>query len=110
MAARDADTERPQLRVESYVANRLPARIALRAAVANEVSMSAGDLFERYVAMHELGAGGMARVVLAHDRLLDRRVALKLLRTSEPELMLRLLNEARITARCRHDNIVDIYE
>jgi len=69
-----------------------------------------GPLFDRYVELREIGAGGMARVVLAHDRLLERHVALKLLRTNEPELMQRLLNEARLTARCQHDNVVVIYE
>jgi len=67
-------------------------------------------LFERYAELREIGSGGMARVVLAHDRLLERLVALKLLRSNEPELMQRLLNEARITARCQHDNVVVIYE
>jgi len=51
--------------------------------------------FGRYEEIKELGAGGMARVVLARDRLLERRVALKLLRTDEPELTQRLLFEAR---------------
>lgn len=69
-----------------------------------------GGLFDRYEAVRELGAGGMARVVLARDRLLERHVALKLLLTSDPELMQRLLHEARITARCRHDNVVAIHE
>lgn len=67
-------------------------------------------LFDRYVELREIGSGGMARVVLAHDRVLERNVALKLLRTNDPEFMQRLLSEARITARCQHDNVVDIYE
>jgi len=69
-----------------------------------------GGLFERYVELREIGSGGMARVVLAHDRVLERKVALKLLRSNDQEFMQRLVNEARITARCQHDNIVDVYE
>ncbi len=38
---------------------------------------------DRYVIEHELGAGGMATVYLAHDVKHDRKVALKVLR---PEL------------------------
>jgi serine/threonine protein kinase len=36
-------------------------------------------LGDRFTVERELGRGGMATVVLAHDRLLDRRVAVKLL-------------------------------
>ena len=67
-------------------------------------------LFDRYVELRELGAGGMARVVLAHDSVLNRRVALKLLRNNDPELVQRMLNEARLTARCQHDNVIAIHE
>lgn len=67
-------------------------------------------LFERYAELREIGAGGMARVVLAHDRMLERQVALKLLRTSELELMRRLRDEGRLTARCRHKNVIGIHE
>ena len=40
-------------------------------------------LSDRYIIKRELGVGGMATVYLAHDRKLDREVALKMLR---PEL------------------------
>jgi serine/threonine protein kinase len=66
--------------------------------------------FGRFDQLREVGDGGQARVCRARDRLLDRSVALKLLRTSEPDLVQRLLDEARLTARCRHDNVVVIYE
>ncbi|HEY0478611.1 MAG TPA: serine/threonine-protein kinase [Kofleriaceae bacterium] len=74
------------------------------------MNQAASVWFDRYEQIQELGAGGMARVLLARDLLLERRVALKLLRSPEPELSQRLLFEARVTARCRHDNIVVIYE
>jgi serine/threonine protein kinase len=66
--------------------------------------------FNRYEVIEELGVGGMATVFLARDLQLERRVALKLLRTCEPEFAQRLFREARITARCQHDNVVVIYE
>ncbi|HEX3760767.1 MAG TPA: serine/threonine-protein kinase, partial [Kofleriaceae bacterium] len=64
----------------------------------------------RYEVFYELAEGGMATVVLARDVRLDRRVAIKLLRHSHPELMRRLFNEARVTVRCQHDNVVVVYE
>jgi serine/threonine protein kinase len=64
----------------------------------------------RYEVIHELGIGGMATVILAWDRQLDRRVAIKLLRTDDAELGQRLFNEARLTVRCQHDNVVLVYE
>jgi serine/threonine protein kinase len=64
----------------------------------------------RYEVFYELAEGGMATVILARDVRLERRVAIKLLRHNQPELMRRLLNEARITVRCHHDNVVVVYE
>ncbi len=39
-------------------------------------------LADRYTIEHELGAGGMATVYLAHDIKHDRKVAIKVLRPS----------------------------
>lgn len=52
----------------------------------------------------------MGAVYLARDLLLGRLVALKLLVYDDPELVARLVTEARSTARCHHDNIVVIHE
>jgi len=64
----------------------------------------------RYEVFHELAEGGMATVILARDVRLERRVAIKLLRHNHPELMRRLFNEARVTVRCHHDNVVVVHE
>ena len=61
---------------------------------------------ERYEVIRVLGAGGMATVILARDLLLERQVAIKVLRVDDPEFRQRLFNEARISARCQHENIV----
>ena len=74
------------------------------------MSAVGGVWFDRYEVLEELGAGGMATVVLARDLRLERRVALKLLRTSDPEYTQRLRIEARITALCQHSNVVVIHE
>jgi hypothetical protein len=69
-------------------------------------------LSERYVIERELGAGGMAIVYLAHDRKLDREVALKVLR---PELGAvlgseRFLTEIKISARLDHPHILTLID
>jgi tetratricopeptide (TPR) repeat protein len=64
----------------------------------------------RYVLGRELARGGMGRIVAAHDRLLDRPVALKLLRARDPALAPRFLRERLITARLQHPAIVPIYD
>jgi len=64
----------------------------------------------QYEIIRELGRGGMGVVYLARDTWLGRRVALKLLQTTSPELTRRFIVEARATANCNHENIVVIHE
>ena len=68
---------------------------------------------DRYEIGQTLGAGGMARVVQAHDRLLDRQVAIKLLREDiavDPTVRERFLGEARTAARFTHPNAVTVFD
>jgi len=69
-----------------------------------------GSRLKHYEIIRELGRGGMARVVVARDLKLGRRVALKFLDTDSPDFTARFLVEARATARCSHENIVVIHE
>ncbi|MCL2824939.1 MAG: serine/threonine protein kinase [Polyangiaceae bacterium] len=71
----------------------------------------------RYRVDGVLGQGAMGRVMLAHDPVLDRAVALKLLRTDldvSPQtrsgLIARMRNEARAAARVDHPNIVALHD
>jgi serine/threonine-protein kinase len=66
----------------------------------------------RYQVLQVLGGGGMGEVVKAHDRLLDRIVAIKYLRGahSEPLAFSRIVREARAAARVSHPNIVMVYD
>jgi predicted ATPase len=66
----------------------------------------------RYQLEAELGRGGMGRVYRAHDTLLDRPVAVKVLSASElgTEGRVRLLHEAQAAAGLNHPNIVTIHD
>lgn len=70
-------------------------------------------LADRYELGRTLGAGGMARVLEAHDRVLDRPVAIKMLRediASDSSVRERFLNEARTAARFNHPNAVTVFD
>ena len=67
----------------------------------------------RYTLVETLGGGGMAEVYLAHDDVLDREVALKILRNqyvNDEEFVERFRREAQSAARLSHPNIVSIYD
>lgn len=66
--------------------------------------------WDRYEDIEFLGAGGMGKVFKARDPRLGRDVALKLLRETEPELVRKLLREARTQARIAHEHICKVYE
>src|SRR4051794_18012930 len=67
----------------------------------------------RYEVVRGIARGGMSEVYLAHDRHLDRPVALKVL-TSElsrdPSFVERFRREAQAAANLSHPNIVAIYD
>lgn len=65
---------------------------------------------DRYELVKLLGEGAMGSVYLAHDRRLDRCVALKFIRGGEPRLSSRLQQEARVQARIDHPNICKVFE
>jgi non-specific serine/threonine protein kinase len=66
----------------------------------------------RYHLDAELGHGGMGVVFRAHDTLLDRDVAVKVLTATGlgSEGRARLLHEARAAAQLNHPNIVSVYD
>ena len=66
----------------------------------------------RYVLAHLLGSGGMAEVYLAHDEVLGRNVALKILggrHAESEEFVERFKREARSAPSLSHPNIVQIF-
>jgi serine/threonine protein kinase len=68
---------------------------------------------ERYRVEGRLGHGGMATVFLAHDRKLDRQVAIKLLAdnlAADEEVRARFTREARLAAKLDHPNVVKVFD
>jgi beta-lactam-binding protein with PASTA domain len=67
----------------------------------------------RYRLVKSLGSGGMADVYLAHDDILDRDVALKVMSNryaSDEEFVERFKREAQSAAALSHPNIVSIFD
>ena len=73
-----------------------------------------GDLLgKRYKILSKLGSGGMAEVYRAHCLILNRTVAIKVLRpqfASNDEFVERFRREAQAAASLSHPNIVSIYD
>ncbi len=70
-------------------------------------------LGDRYTLLEVLGDGGMARVYLAHDNVLERDVALKVLRehyADDEAFVERFRREARSAAALNHPGIVQVYD
>ncbi|MFW6135371.1 MAG: Stk1 family PASTA domain-containing Ser/Thr kinase [Chloroflexota bacterium] len=70
-------------------------------------------LNERYRLRRCIGSGGMAVVYEGVDMLLERRVAVKVLRqqfASDPEFLERFKREARAAANLDHPNIVTVFD
>ncbi|MBI1320059.1 MAG: protein kinase [Candidatus Hydrogenedens sp.] len=83
------------------------------------------ELPGRYKVIREYGRGGMGRVLLVHDNVLEREIALKELHTRQETdsmigglhpspvsapMVARFLQEARITGQLEHPGIVPVYE
>lgn len=67
----------------------------------------------RYKILDAIGGGGMANVYLAHDIILDRNVAVKVLRldfANDEEFIRRFHREAQSATSLAHPNIVSIYD
>ena len=74
-------------------------------------------LSDRYTIMESIGTGGMAYVYRAYDKILDRSVAVKMLRDDVVahnddfrEFIVRFRMEAQSVAKLSHPNIVTMYD
>lgn len=87
------------------------------AAAAMEAMINGDDelpeQFGRYRVLEPIGHGSMGAVYLAHDSELDRKIALKIPRFSDPdseEEIARFYREARAAATLRHPNICQVFD
>ncbi len=68
---------------------------------------------DRYAVIKTLGEGGMANVYLAYDTILDRNVAVKVLRgdlANDEKFVRRFQREALSASSLNHPNIVEMYD
>jgi serine/threonine protein kinase len=76
----------------------------------------AGQYLGRYYLVEQLGEGGMAVVYKAHDTLLERDVAVKIIRRGAfptdalSEILKRFEREAKSLAKLSHPNIVKVHD
>lgn len=82
---------------------------------APSLHLERGASVGRYVILDVVGEGGMGIVYAAYDPELDRKLALKLLRTASTERRaerrrLRLIREAQAMARLSHANVITVHD
>jgi len=65
---------------------------------------------DRYKPLKKVGEGSAGTVYLCRDRLLRKKVAIKVLKSVTPEQMIEFQNEARTTAKMDHESIVRILD
>jgi Tol biopolymer transport system component/serine/threonine protein kinase len=81
--------------------------------ISEKSELTPGQTVGDYEIVSFISRGGMGEVYLAHDRRLNRKVALKLLPTSftkDDERLRRFEQEARAASALNHPNIITIYE
>ncbi len=77
------------------------------------IATAVAETIGRYEIRDLIGRGGMGAVYVAYDPQLERRIALKIVRTSafeDPKIRARLSHESRAMAKIRHTNVVSVYD
>jgi serine/threonine protein kinase/Tfp pilus assembly protein PilF len=102
--------------VRDFGTGRTAALSAAEQTDAPRISLPRGAQVGRYEILEEIGAGGMGVVFLARDPELDRRVAVKLLRSDVADPVLargarsRIIREAQAQARFSHPHVVTVFD
>jgi len=84
--------------------------------LSDEMPLARGATLGRYVVLDVIGSGGMGIVYAAYDPELDRKLAIKLMRsetwldTAGSDGKSRLLREAQALARLSHQNVVAVHD
>src|SRR4051812_20732292 len=81
--------------------------------LSGEPALATGTRMDRFVVLRVLGAGGAGVVYAAHDPVLDRTVALKVLRStvaSRSTARARFQREAQALGRLNHPNVITVYD
>ncbi len=116
MASRDSSEHGAGALADTLPPDRSRDRLArVDTAPAEIARLERGDHVGRYVIVSPLGEGGMGVVYEAHDPELDRRVVIKLIRTSrtgerDGVASARLLREGQALARLSHPNVVTVHD
>src|SRR5262249_49627761 len=81
--------------------------------MAMQIDLARGDAIGRYALVEMIGRGAMGSVYVAHDPQLDRKVALKVVRSeryAQRDVRARLSREARAMAKVTHPHVVTVYD
>ena len=85
----------------------------VRSIIRNTMSLAPGTRLEGYEVLSPLGAGGMGEVYRAHDSVLRREVAIKVLpplASQDPDRLRRFQQEAQAAAALNHPNILAVHQ
>jgi tRNA A-37 threonylcarbamoyl transferase component Bud32/tetratricopeptide (TPR) repeat protein len=99
--------------IDATVATAATVATDATAATTGRVEPRRGDAVGRYTLLEMIGRGAMGSVYVAHDPQLDRKVALKIVRSerfAQHEVRARLSREARAMAKVTHPHVVTVYD